>query len=196
MKTKTRTIAVCATMSAISGILMMLEFSVPFVPFFLKLDISELPALITAFAIGPWQGAAVCLVKNLINLPFTTTGGVGELANFLLGAVFVLTAGIIYKNHKNKHNAVTGSIFGSIVMGIISFPVNYFITYPVYTKLMPLDSIIELYQKIFGGVNSLAQCLLVFNVPFTIFKGLIVSLITILIYKKLSPIIKGRSDKK
>lgn len=196
MKTKTRTIAVCAMMSAISGILMMLEFSVPFVPFFLKLDISELPALITAFAIGPWQGAAVCLVKNLINLPFTTTGGVGELANFLLGAVFVLTAGIIYKNHKNKHNAVTGSIFGSIVMGIISFPVNYFITYPVYAKLMPLDSIIELYQKIFGGVNSLAQCLLVFNVPFTIFKGLIVSLITILIYKKLSPIIKGRSDKK
>lgn len=196
MKTKTRTIAVCAMMSAISGILMMLEFSVPFVPFFLKLDISELPALITAFAIGPWQGAAVCLVKNLINLPFTTTGGVGELANFLLGAVFVLTAGIIYKNHKNKHNAVTGSIFGSIVMGIISFPVNYFITYPVYTKLMPLDSIIELYQKIFGSVNSLAQCLLVFNVPFTIFKGLIVSLITILIYKKLSPIIKGRSDKK
>lgn len=196
MKTKTRTIAVCAMMSAISGILMMLEFSVPFVPFFLKLDISELPALISAFAIGPWQGAAVCLVKNLINLPFTTTGGVGELANFLLGAVFVLTAGIIYKNHKNKHNAVTGSIFGSIVMGIISFPVNYFITYPVYTKLMPLDSIIELYQKIFGGVNSLAQCLLVFNVPFTIFKGLIVSLITILIYKKLSPIIKGRSDKK
>ena len=196
MKTKTRTIAVCAMMSAISGILMMLEFSVPFVPFFLKLDISELPALITAFAIGPWQGAAVCLVKNLINLPFTTTGGVGELANFLLGAVFVLTAGILYKNHKNKHNAVTGSIFGSIVMGIISFPVNYFITYPVYAKHMPLDSIIELYQKIFGGVNSLAQCLLVFNVPFTIFKGLIVSLITILIYKKLSPIIKGRSDKK
>lgn len=196
MKTKARTLAVCAMMSAISGILMMLEFSVPFVPFFLKLDISELPALITAFAIGPWQGAAVCLVKNLINLPFTTTGGVGELANFLLGAVFVLTAGIIYKKHKNKHHAVTGCIFGSIAMGIIGFPINYFITYPVYAKLMPIDSIIALYQKIFGGVNSLAQCLLVFNVPFTILKGLIASLITILIYKKLSPIIKGRSDKK
>ena len=78
----------------------------------------------------------------------------------------------------------------------MSFPINYFITYPIYSKFMPIDTIIELYQKIFGGVHTLAQCLIVFNIPFTIAKGLIVSAITILIYKRVSPIIKGRSDKK
>lgn len=196
MKSKARTLAVCAMMSAISGILMILEFSVPFVPFFLKLDISELPALITSFSLGPWYGIAVCLVKNLINLPFTTTGGIGEIANFLIGTVFVFTAGIIYRIKRDKKHAVAGSIAGSLIMGIISFPINYFITYPVYAKLIPLETIIELYQKIFGGVNSLAECLFIFNVPFTAIKGFIVSAITILIYKKISPVIKGRVLKK
>lgn len=196
MKIKTRNLAVCAMMSAISGILMMLEFGLPFVPFFLKFDFSELPALITSFALGPVYGVAVCLVKNLIKLPTTTTGGVGEIANFIIGAVFVFVAGVIYKKHKDKKHAAIGSLAGSLAMGIMSFPINYFITYPIYSKFMPIDTIIELYQKIFGGVHTLAQCLIVFNIPFTIAKGLIVSAITILIYKRVSPIIKGRSDKK
>lgn len=196
MKIKTRNLAVCAMMSAISGILMMLEFGLPFVPFFLKFDFSELPALITSFALGPVYGVAVCLVKNLIKLPTTTTGGVGEIANFIIGAVFVFVAGVIYKRHKDKKHAAIGSLVGSLAMGIMSFPINYFVTYPIYSKFMPIDTIIELYQKIFGGVHTLAQCLIVFNIPFTIAKGLIVSAITILIYKRVSPIIKGRGDKK
>ena len=75
---------------------------VPLMPSFIKLDLSELPALIAAFSMGPLSGAAVCLVKNLVNVMFTTTGGVGELSNFLLGCFFVVPAGLIYKYHNGR----------------------------------------------------------------------------------------------
>ena len=188
---KTRKIVVGAMMSAIAALLMFLEFSVPVMPAFIKFDFSELPALITSFALGPIWGVFVCLVKNLINITHSSSGGVGELVNFIVGASFVFTAGLIYQKSKTKKHAITGGIIGSIVMAAVSFPVNYYITYPIYAKFMPIDQILAAYQKIFGGVNSLAECLLVFNLPFTLLKGLVVSLITILIYKRLSPILKG-----
>ena len=92
-----RTLTMTAMLAAVSAVLMFFSFSVPFVPSFLKLDFSELPALIASFALGPVSGVAVCLVKNLINLMFSTTGGVGELSNFFLGTAFVLPAGFIYR---------------------------------------------------------------------------------------------------
>ena len=97
-----RYITVTAMLSAVAFILMFLDFSVPFMPGFIKMDISELPALIGAFSMGPACGVIVCLVKNLLHLLVTTTGGVGELSNFSLGAVFVLTAGLIYKKKKSR----------------------------------------------------------------------------------------------
>ncbi len=188
-----RKLVVCAMLSALASVLMFLEFSVPFMPAFLKFDFSELPALIGSFSLGPVWGVIVCLIKNLINLPHTGTGGVGELANFLIGASFVFVAGLIYSLHKTKKTAVIGSVTGSVIMAILSFPINLWITYPVYAKLMPIEQILSLYASIIPGVNSLPQCLFIFNVPFTLFKGLIASLITIIIYKKISPVIKGRS---
>ena len=95
-----RKLTVTAMLAAMSSVLMFFSFSVPFMPSFIKMDFSELPALIASFAIGPLSGAAVCLVKNLVNLFFTTTGGIGELSNFLLGVFFVVPAGIIYKIKK------------------------------------------------------------------------------------------------
>lgn len=156
------------------------------------MDFSELPALIGSFAFGPICGVLICLIKNLINLAFTTTGGIGELCNFLLGAAFVLPAGIIYKYRKNFSGAIIAALSGCAVMAVSSLPINYFITYPVYIKLfMPLDTILSLYQAICPSINSLLTALLVFNLPFTFIKGLSDCIITFLIYKKLSPILKG-----
>ena len=99
---RVRYIAMTGILSAIATVLMMLSFSVPFMPSFIKLDFSELPALIASFSMGPMSGVMVCLIKNLINLTMTTTGGVGELSNFLLGVFFVWPAGVLYHMHQKK----------------------------------------------------------------------------------------------
>ncbi|MBR6315482.1 MAG: ECF transporter S component [Lachnospiraceae bacterium] len=190
---KTRNLAMVGMLSAVSFILMFLETPIPLMPSFIKLDVSELPALIGAFAMGPIEGVAICLIKNLIHLLKTSTGGVGELANFLLGAVFVFTAGLIYKKMKNRKGAIIASLAGAVAMGVFSVPINYFITYPFYTNFMPMEAIIGAYQAIYSGVSTLIGCLLVFNMPFTICKGLLDVLITFLVYKRLSPIIKGNA---
>lgn len=187
----TRYLAVTGMLSAIGFILMYIEFSVPIMPGFIKADLSELPALIGAFAYGPSCGILVCLVKNLLHLTVTTTGGVGELANFILGAVFVGTAGVIYKLKKTKVNAIIASVVGAVLMGIASFPVNLFITYPFYYNFMPKEAIITAYQAIVPAMQSIEQCLLCFNVPYTAAKGLISVVITLLVYKHLSPVLKG-----
>ena len=178
-------------LSAAAAVLMMLSFSVPFMPSFIKMDFSELPALIAAYSMGPWAGVCVCLIKNLINLPMSTTGCVGELSNFLLGCMFVIPAGILYRIKANRKMAFLGAMIGSATMAIASLPINYYVTYPVYSKFLPIDKIIGMYQAIFPGVNGLFQCLLIFNVPYTFLKGLLNTLLAFLIYKRISRLIKG-----
>ena len=188
-----RILTVTGILSALGAVLMVLEFPVPFMPSFVKFDFSELPALLAAFSMGPVSGVAVCLVKNLIHLPFSTTGGVGELCNFLLGFCFVLPAGVLYHMKKNRRAALIGSVGGAAVMALCSLPLNYFVSYPVYTKFLPLDVIIGMYQELLPGVNGLLQCLLIFNLPFTLLKGLVDTLLVFLIYKRLSPVLHGRA---
>ena len=187
-----RTLTVTGILSALGAVLMVLEFPVPFMPSFVKFDFSELPALLATFSMGPVSGVAVCLVKNLIHLPFTSTGGGGELCNFLLGICFVLPAGILYRIRKNRRAALVGSLIGAAAMALCSLPLNYFVSYPVYTKFLPLDAIIGMYQALLPGVDGLLQCLLIFNLPFTLLKGLVDTLLVFLIYKPLSPILHGR----
>ncbi len=195
MKTnKVRNLAMVGMLSAVSFILMFLEFSIPVMPSFIKLDISEIPALIGTFAMGPLEGVLICLLKNLIHLLRTGTGGVGELANFLLGAVFTFVAGVIYKKNRTRKGAMIGSVAGAIAMAAFSFPINYFLTYPFYTNFMPMEAIIEAYQVIVPGVKSLPECLLIFNLPFTFCKGLLDVILTFPVYKRLSPIIKGTQN--
>lgn len=186
-----RSIAFTAIFSALSTVLMYLSFSVPFMPSFIKLDFSEVPALIASYSLGPIYGIAVCLIKNLINMAFTTTGCVGELSNFILGAAFVLPAGIIYKYKRTRLGALIGALTGAVVAGAISLVTNYFIVYPVYMNLfMPEDVIISMYQAIFNKVDTLWDCLFIFNMPFTILKGMLCALITFLIYKPISSVMK------
>ena len=194
MKLNTRYLAVTGMLSAIAFILMYLDFSIPMlIPGFIKMDFSELPALIGAFAYGPSCGILVCLVKNLLHLTVTTTGGVGEFANFMLGAIFVGTAGFIYKYKKTKKNAIIASVVGAVLMGIAAFPVNLFITYPFYYNFMEKEVVLAAYQAILPAMKSIEQCLICFNVPFTIVKGLVSVIITLLVYKHLSPILKGKN---
>ena len=183
-----------AMLSAIAYVLMFLDFSVPFMPSFIKMDLSELPALIGAFAYGPVAGVAICLVKNVIHLMITTTGGVGELSNFLLGASFVLVAGGVYRFKKSRKGALIGSVLGAFVMGMFSIISNFFLVYPIYYNFMPQDAILAAYQLIFSGVKNILQCLIVFNAPFTFIKGMISVVITFIIYKRISPILKGNEE--
>ena len=197
MKTKNhiRELTVTAMLAAVATVLMFLDFSLPlFIPGFVKMDVSELPALLASFSLGPVYGVAVCLIKNLLNLIFHgSTGGIGELCNFLLGAAFVATAGIIYRRSKSGKTAVIGCLVGAAVMAVVSVPVNYFISYPVYAKMFGgIDAILAAYQAINPNVDGLLQCLVVFNLPFTFVKGLLDSVLCFLIYKPLSPILHGR----
>ena len=153
--------------------------------------------MIASFALGPWWGVAVCLIKNLINVTMTTTGGVGELANFLMGVAFVLPAGYIYRFKKNRAGALLGSVVGAIASAVLGFPINYFITYPFYAATMiPMDTIIGMYSKLLGFVDTLEECLWIFNVPFTLLKGAIVTVLTFLVYKPMSGLIKGKKGSK
>lgn len=190
-KLSVRTMASVAMLAAVSFVLMLFDFGVPFMPGFIKMDFSELPALIGSFALGPVAGVMVCFVKNLLHLFVTSTGGVGELSNFVLGAVFVSVAGVIYKKNKTRKGAFIGALAGALSMAVISVFSNYYIVYPVYTAFMPMEGIIAAYNAIYSGINNLWQALIIFNMPFTFVKGMAVTAVSFLIYKKIAPILKG-----
>lgn len=192
-KISTRMLVGVGMMTAVAYVLQIFEFPIPMlVPSFMKFDFSDLPALLGAYAYGPVAGVFIELVKNLLHCAVSQSATVGELANFLLGAFFVFSAGFIYKLKKSKKTALIGGITGAIVMGIISIPVNYFITYPFYFKVWaPKEAVIGAYKAIIPSVQTLLQCLLIFNLPFTIVKGIICVIISMLIYKPLSKILKG-----
>ena len=193
---RVRKLTVTAMLSAVAFVLMFLDFPIPMImPSFVKMDFSDLPELLGAFALGPTYGVLVCLLKNLIHLLVdSSTNGVGELCNFLFGAVFAWVAGFVYQRNKSRRTAVLGAVLGSVAMAIVSVPLNYYLTYPAYVVIygMPLDVIIGMYQAIRPGVNGLLECLITFNAPFTLVKGLLDAVLCFLIYKPLSPLLHGR----
>lgn len=178
---------------ALAVILQYVEFAIPLMPSFIKFDFSDLPALIGAYAFGPWAGVIISLLKNIIHMLASQSGFVGELSNFLLGAVFTFVAGLIYKHHKSRKTALIGGICGSLAMALFSLPLNYLVIYPLYYSILhyPEAVVLQLYQAILPSVQSIFLCLLIFNVPFTLFKGLIDVLICMLVYKRISHILKG-----
>ncbi len=188
---KTRRLAGTAMLAAVSTVLSFLAFPVPLMPSFIKLDFAELPALIAAFAYGPISGVAVCLVKNLVSLMKTSSGGIGTLCNFLLGVAFVVPAGIIYLKKRTRGGALIGALAGTLFMALLSLPFNYFIVYPMYTAFMPMEAILGMYQALNPKVQTLWDALLWFNAPFTLVKGLCSVAVAFLIYKPLSPFLKG-----
>lgn len=192
-KDRVRVITVTGVLSAVAFLLQLIEIPLPMLmPTFIKFDFSDLPALIGSFALGPVCGIVIELIKNVLHaLLATGSFGVGELSNFVLGAVFVGVAGCIYRRSRSKKGALIASLAGAIVMAAISFPSNLFIVYPVYYQFMPEETILAAYQTILPGMKSVAESLLVFNVPFTFVKGILDVAITFAVYKKISPILKG-----
>ncbi len=189
---KIRKMTASSMLGAVASILMFFSFNVPFMPSFIKMDFSELPALLAAYSYGPAAGVTVCFIKNAVNLFFTHTGGIGELSNFMLGCMFVIPAGIIYKRKKTKSGRLIGAVAGAVSMAVLSLVTNYYIVYPVYTVMMPMDVIISSYRAIAPSVNNLWQALVMFNMPFTFLKGMVNVFIAMLVYKPLSPILKGK----
>ena len=185
-----RYLTVTAMLSAIAVILMYMEIPVPFMPGFIKLDISDLPALFGTFVYGPLCGVTICLVKNVLHSFATNTVFVGEISNFILGCAFVVPAGMIYQKMKNKKGAIIASLTGSVAMALLSIVSNYFFVYPIYYNFMSKDLILQAYQAIFPGVKSILQALVVFNVPFTLLKGLICVVLAWILYVPLAPILR------
>lgn len=177
-------------LSAMAFIIYFIEFPIPVFPQFLQLDFSDIPALLGAFAMGPMAGIAIELIKNALHLLRTQTVGIGELANFITGAAFAATSGAIYKHLKTRKNAFISLIIGTLVMAVIASAANYYIFLPLYEKyLFPISAIVKMASKVNSAVVDL-NTLVVFSIlPFNLFKGVVISIITFLVYKRVSPIL-------
>jgi len=165
-----------AMLSVIAYVIMFIEFPLPLFPPFLKLDFSDLPALIGAFAMGPMAGIIIEALKNILHfITKTTTGGVGEFANFLVGSALIIPAGILYIKSKTKKTAVYGVILGIILMSVVGAIANYYILLPFYAKMMPIDQIIAWSAAANGAITDVKTLILYAVIPFNLLKGVIVS---------------------
>jgi len=178
-------------LSVIAFILMQIEFPIPIFPSFLKIDLSDLPALIGGFALGPIVGILIELFKNLMHLIQTSTSGVGELANFLVGIALVVPASFIYSKDKTKKNAIIGLFVGTISMGIVGGLANYYILLPFYGNVLkfPIEAIVEMGSIINSNIVDLNSLIFYAIIPFNILKGIVLSIITMLVYKRISSLL-------
>ena len=189
----TKNMAKMGILGAIAGVLMLLELPLFFAPSFYEVDLSEVAVLLGAFAMGPVAGIVIEAIKILINfiITGTATAGVGEIANFFIGCFFVVPAAIIYQKNKSIRNAIVGMAIGVVSMTVVGALLNYYILLPVYARAfgMPLETIIAMGTAINPKIDSLWALILLANVPFNILKGILTSIITFLLYKRLSPIL-------
>ena len=178
-------------LAGISYLLMFIQLPIPIAPPFMKVDFADVPALIGGFAMGPWYGVLIQLIKNVLNLSKTMTGGVGELSNFVVGSTFVLVSSLIYRNKKTRKNSILALILGVIAMSAVATLSNAFVVFPIYSKVMNID--LEAFAGMIPG-NSLVKnyiTLMIFSVaPFNIIKGAIESIVTQILYKRISPSLK------
>lgn len=194
--TSVRTMVQIAMLAAVATVLMLWEIPMPFIaPTFYKIDLSEVPIMIGAFAMGPMAAAVIELIKILLNfvLNGTTTAGVGELGNFIMGCALVMPAGLIYKRAKTRKHAIIGMIVGIVCMAVASALVNGLLLLPAYGKAfgMPIDAFVAMGSEIIPAITNLPTFCLFSVVPFNIIKGIVVSLITLVLYKHISRLLKG-----
>lgn len=184
----------CGLLSAMAVILFYIE--IPVVAFY-KLDLSTLPAILAGFAMGPIQGVAVIIVKNLVHMLGTSTACVGELADILMSCAFVVPASLYYRKHKNRKSALMAMLIGSVAMVLVSVLVNYFILIPAYQVLMnlPLEVIIGMGQKVFGFIDTTVELVLAITAPFNILKAVVLSVVTYLLYKRVSPLLHQKNGR-
>lgn len=201
-KFTTAYIAKVAILTAISFVLYLAHFPLSFMfPWFLEIQISELPALLAGFSMGPVSACIVIILKCLFKLAMTHTGFVGELTDILLGISFVLPASVIYQLHKDKKHALIGLAVGGTILTALSLLVNRFISIPFYANLYGFDGIVASVANLYKNVtedNFYTYYLLVGVLPFNVLRCIIVSVLTFVLYKRLSKILHwdGTSMKK
>lgn len=193
----TRKMAMVGMFSAVSTILMLIEIPVPFAPPFYKLDFSELPILVGTFAFGPSAGVMMEFIKVLLKFVVkgTSTAFVGELANFSVGCSFIIPASVVYAFKKSKKSAVLACIVGTLIMTVFGTSFNAIYLLPAFAKLygMPMEVLLDMGVKANSLVKpgSIVSFVVACVAPLNLIKGTSVSIITLLIYKPLSPIIKN-----
>jgi riboflavin transporter FmnP len=190
---KTNWIVKVGMLSAVAFLLQLVEFPLGIFPAFLQIDFSDVPALLAGFSLGPAAGVVVELIKNLLHLVLKNsgTGGVGELANFLIGSALVVPAALLYKRKHTRSMAVYGLTAGTVSMAVAGVLANLYILIPFYAKAfgMPVEAIVSMGTAANPSIDSLTTLVLYGIVPFNLLKGVLVSLVTVLIYKRLSPIL-------
>lgn len=190
----TKNLTMIAMFSAISAVLMVFEIQLPFSPSFVKFDFSDLPVMLGGFLIGPFAGGIIVFMKILLHflLNGTTSFFVGDLSNLLLTLSFVLHASFIYQQKKTKKTTIQGLLVSIICTSLLAIIFNLFLIFPLYLKVLNLK-MVDLINMI-HVVNPLVKdvfTMIVFSLlPFNLFKYSIVSMITMLSYKKLSILFK------
>ncbi len=187
------TLTKIAVLTAISSVIMLLEFPLWFAPGFYKLDLSEAVILMGGFAMGPAAAAVIELLKNLINLLLngTSTAFVGELGNFIIGCAFVVPASIIYKYVKNRKGAIISLIVGTLSLAFIGGLVNYFVLIPAYSHFyhVPIEALVGQGSAVNPLVTDMKTLVVFATTPFNIIKGILCSVVNLLLYKRLSKIL-------
>lgn len=193
-RNKIRTMAQIGMLSAIATVLMLFEIPLPFAPSFYEIDFSEVPILIGSFAMGPLAGAAIEFIKILLNFAIngTLTAGVGEIANFLIGCSLVVPAAMIYRKKHTRNGALLGMVTGTVFMTVVGCFMNAYILLPAYAKAfgMPLDALVGMGTAVNKHITDIKTFVILAVGPFNLLKGILVSLIVFLVYKKISPILK------
>lgn len=180
-----------AVLTALASILF--TISIPVVAFY-HLDFSNLPVLLGAFSMGPVPGLIILFLKSLIGCLTSSTMYVGELADFLMGAAFILPAALIYKHSKSRKSALIGMIVGTLAQIVAACLINYFLLIPFYMTAfgMPMDAIIGMCAKTLPFVDSEMKVIFFVTAPFNLLKGVVLCVLTYIIYKPLSPLLHVR----
>ena len=181
-----------AILGAMAYLLLFIQIPLPFAPPFMKVDLGDVPALIGGFALGPVAGVAVEFIKCLLNLTKTTTAGVGELSNFIVGSIFIIVSSVIYRRNKTMRTAIIAMAVGLICMTAAATLSNAFVIFPLYGKIMgiPMSAFVEMTSGLNSFVTSYFTLMIAAVVPFNLCKGIIELSVTTILYKKVSPILK------
>ncbi len=181
MKLTTKQLTASGLLAALSVVIMFLEFNLPFIPPFLQLDFSDVPALVGAVSISPVVGIAVIIVKNLIHLLMTSTGGAGEFANVIMGCCYIIPIALTAK--KGGIKAISGTVAGILAMTAVAMLFNYFILIPWYSKVMPIETIINMCSEVNSLIDSKLDIIIFGVIPFNLMKGIINTFISFAILK-------------
>ncbi len=195
-KTRVNKLVIMAMMSAVSVVLMYFDFPIPFIaPPFYAMDLSEVPIMIGSFMLGPTAGVIMEAVKVILKLFIkgTSTAFVGDFSNFILGCAFVLPASIVYHLKKTRKMAFIGLFTGAVTLIIVGMAMNAFYLLPKYSQLygMPVEAFIEMGNNINPAINNVYTFVALAVAPFNLIKAVCVSVITMLLYKPLSKLIKN-----